>query len=293
MATTSSRRDVATLLKYYDDPGDGSPPAPVIVGRGTVKNERAMIEARTVVEDMTGREAAFTLDSCGFQLVHHASTATGCRDDCFRNESLIEAEYIGDCERLLQAVTGAVRVFVFEHKVRRGPADWHKLGPGNAAKRGPLHRAHVDQSYGGAEQLLRYYFPDEADGLLQRRYQIVNAWRPIKTIHKDPLGVADARSVPDDDLVEARVIYPDHEMCTWTIRPGPDIARGADPVPTTAHRWFYKHAQTPDEVMLIKCFDSIADGSVARRAAHSAFNDAGYDDAEPRESIEIRSFLFY
>lgn len=123
---------------------------------------------------------------------------------------------------------------------------------------------------------------------------ITQAWRPIKTIRKDPLGVADARSVPDDDLVEARVIYPDHEMCTWTIKAGPNMGdAAAAAVPTTAHRWFYKHEQTPDEVMLIKCFDSIADGSVARRAAHSAFRDADYEDAEPRESVEIRAFVFY
>ncbi|CAK7225634.1 hypothetical protein SCUCBS95973_005932, partial [Sporothrix curviconia] len=107
------------------------------------------------------------------------------------------------------------------------------------------------------------------------------AWRPIITVYRDPLAVADARSVVDAHLVEARVIYRDHERRTWSVKASPD------------HQWHYKHAQTPEEVMLIKCFDSIADGSVARRVPHSAFHDALYAAAPPRESIEIRALVFY
>ncbi len=108
-------------------------------------------------------------------------------------------------------------------------------------------------------------------------------WRPINTVYKDPLAVADAQSVADADLVEARVIYRDHERRTWTVKPSP----------SGRHRWYYKAAQTPDEVMLIKCFDSVADGSVSRRTPHSAFHDAAHEGGAPRESIEIRALVFY
>ena len=70
--------------------------------------------------------------------------------------------------------TGASRVFIFDHKTRHGPTNWHSLGPGNQAKRGPILRAHVDQSYAGAESLLRWLLPDEADKLLEKRWQIIN-----------------------------------------------------------------------------------------------------------------------
>lgn len=70
--------------------------------------------------------------------------------------------------------TGASRVFFFDHRTRYGPSDWHSLGKGNVNSRGPLMRAHVDQSYDGAELLLRRLFPDEADELVKRRYQIIN-----------------------------------------------------------------------------------------------------------------------
>ena len=70
--------------------------------------------------------------------------------------------------------TGASRVLIFDHKTRHGPTNWHSLGPGNQAIRGPILRAHVDQSYRGAEFDLRWYLPDEADVLLGRRWQIIN-----------------------------------------------------------------------------------------------------------------------
>lgn len=122
--------------------------------------------------------------------------------------------------------------------------------------------------------------PADADRLLTGRYQIINVWRPIKTIRKDPLGVADASSVPDADLLPVQLIYPDRVGETFTVRPN------------EAHRWHYLREQTPAEVLLIKCFDSKTDGR-ARRAPHSAFVDEGAEGEAPRESIEVRALVFH
>lgn len=79
-----------------------------------------------------------------------------------------------DAEASPTSRTGATRVLIFGHRVRRGPTNWHALGPGNAERRGPVHGAHVDQSYDGAVTELRFYLPAEADELLKRRFQIIN-----------------------------------------------------------------------------------------------------------------------
>lgn len=171
-------RDVETVLNYYDDPGDGSEPTPVYVGQGTVTNERKMAEVPVTVHDISGREDEFTLDNVGFQLVERPTTATTCVVDNFENVDLIKSAYFDDCVALLREFTSASRAFIFDHKVRRGPADWHTRGAGNASQRGPLHRVHVDQSYDGAAFLVKWYLPDEADALLQRRWQIINV-RPF------------------------------------------------------------------------------------------------------------------
>lgn len=188
---------------------------------------------------------------------------------------------------------------VFNHRVRRGPSDWHNAGMNNRLNAGPLFKVHIDQSYDGAELQLRSLLPCEADELVKRRYQIMNVrltfqpftidifaadplrkvWRPINTVLRDPLAVADARSVADADLIPASVVKPNGRSETWTVKPN------------SAHRWLYKYKQQPDEVLLIKCFDS--DKSVARRVPHSAFKDEGHDEKPYRESIEVRAILLY
>jgi hypothetical protein len=53
----------------------------------------------------------------------------------------------------------------------------------------------------------------------------------------------------------------------------------------------YRSGQTPEEVTLIKCFDSKLDGR-ARRVPHTAFVNPATVDEEARESIEVRALVF-
>ena len=139
---------------------------------------------------------------------------------------------------------------------------------------------HIDQSYSAARQRVPHHLPEEAEKLLKTRHQIINVWRPIRTILKDPLAVADAHSVPDSDLLAVGLIYQDRRGETYTVKPN------------TEHKWYYAYGQTPHEVTLIKCYDSKLDGR-ARRVPHSAFaNPATVDDA-PRQSIEVRALVFH
>lgn len=109
---------------------------------------------------------------------------------------------------------------------------------------------------------------------------ILQVWRPIKTIFKDPLALADANSVPDSDLIPVALIYPDRAGETYTVKPNPN------------HRWYFKYAQQPDEPLFIKCYDSVDDGR-ARRIPHSAFSNPTHDNDPTRESIEVRTLVFY
>ncbi|KAK8079598.1 hypothetical protein PG997_007416 [Apiospora hydei] len=276
--------DVATILNYYREPDDGSAPTPVVVSPGKVTNVRPAVEVPVMIQDISGRESSYTLESHGFQLYRHESS-----EKHFLNEDTIRTGYFAETEQMLKDLTGASLVRIFDHKVRRGPSHWHQLGENNTLSRGPLHRVHVDQSYHGAELVLQRHFPDEADGLKAKRWQIVNVWRPIKTVHQNPLAVVDARSVSDNDLVAADVHYVSsgHRAETWAVKP------------SSSHRWYYKYAQRPDEVTLIKCFDSDS-ANEARRTPHSAFEDPAFvdddtDDANKsgRESIEVRALVLY
>ncbi|ORY60936.1 methyltransferase-like protein [Pseudomassariella vexata] len=276
-SNSHEKHNVATKLNYWDDLGDGSRPTPIFIGKGKVTNQRPHRPHPFVVTDVTGDEDKYTLDSHGF-LYYHRSTKI---NDLFVDDVRIKTEYYLECAQLLKDITGAARIHVFNHKVRRGPTHWHHLSLQNLANRGPVTRTHVDQSYAGAEMRLRFELPDEADELIRNgtRYQIINVWRPIKTIRKDPVAVADANSVPDADLVGAEMVEDGYRGENWVVRHNP------------GHRWYFKHLLKPDEVLLIKCFDS--DASVARRALHSAFEDPDYVDEESRQSIEVRCLVLY
>lgn len=175
--------------------------------------------------------------------------------------------------------TGASRVFIFDHTIRRAPKD--QRGPQQGINlRGPVNRVHIDQSYSAAKNRVPHHLPEEAEKLLSTRYQIINVWRPIKKILKDPLAVADAHSVPDSDLIPVGLIYPDRRGETYTVKPNPE------------HKWYYLYGQTPEEVVLIKCFDSKLDGR-ARRVPHTAFVNPETVNEYSRESIEVRALVFH
>jgi len=46
-----------------------------------------------------------------------------------------------------------------------------------------------------------------------------------------------------------------------------------------------------DEVALLKFHDS--DASTVQRLPHTAFHDPSFEDAQPRESIEFRTFAYF
>jgi hypothetical protein len=76
------------------------------------------------------------------------------------------------------------------------------------------------------------------------------------------------------------LVYPDRVGETLTV------------LPNSEHKWYYLYAQSPEEVTLIKCFDSKTDGR-ARRSPHTAFVNPETEDRESRESIEVRTLVFH
>jgi hypothetical protein len=289
--------DVSTTLNYYKDPGDGSSPPPHYVGKPETY-DRPMEPLAVTIHDIRGSEAGYTLDRNGFQLYNFES-----KEKDFLDDDTIKAVYYPETEQLLKEVyvyytmhacllprlthslisfirrTGASKIFIFDHTIRRQHKD-SRTDAANKTLRGPVQRVHIDQSYQATLNRVAYLLPDEAAHLLKGRVQIINVWRPIKPIYKDPLAVADAHSVLDSDLVGVPLIYPDRVGELYTVKP------------SAAHKWYYAYGQRPDEVMLIKCFDSKTDGR-AQRVPHSAFVSAETEHREARESIEVRALVFH
>jgi len=205
----------------------------------------------------------------------------------------------------------AIQVVIFDHTIRRRTKD---------SPRQPVQQVHVDQTPGAAAVRVRRHLPqEEAEELLKGRYQIINVWRPIENPASDtPLAVVDWRSTSPSDFVPTDLMYPkraDSAMDDDDDRgkeklPDPSSymsSEGYEPRGETLgvaanekHKFYYMKDMTPDEVMLLKCFDSRGDGmpegvkGLAVRTPHTAFVDPNTaKDAPGRQSIEVRCLVFY
>lgn len=159
----------------------------------------------------------------------------------------------------------------------------------------PARLVHVDQSYSGAKTFIADNIDSGlAEKLTRSRWAIINVWRPLKPLRRDPLGVCDGSSVSDDDLYGSaiRLKRPDGKYEDISKGDGFELWLAKRPQQEGSHKWWYWSGMSPDEVILIKCFDSKKDGR-CRRAPHSAFEDKRYVNEEARTSVEVRCLVFW
>jgi hypothetical protein len=215
----------------------------------------------------------FALDRDGFVFVRHD---TKMRD--FFDQDEIRRVYYPEIEALVKAKSGASRVVIFDHTLRTANAAQRE-----ARKiRETVQRVHNDYTEWSGPQRVRDLLPEEADGLLRRRFAIVQVWRPINhPVETAPLAICDARSISVDDFVISERRYPNRIGQTYAVTYNPE------------HRWYWLPQMRPEEALVFKVYDSAKDGR-ARWSAHTAFDDpASPPQARPRESIEIRTLAFF
>jgi len=215
----------------------------------------------------------FSLDENGFVFVEHK---TRVRD--FFDPEQLKAIYYPEVERLIREVSGASRVVLFDHTLRSGDESEREA----RLVREPVLSAHNDYTEWSGPQRVRDILPDEAAGLLERRFAIIQVWRAInQPIQSNPLAVADAKSVAFEDFLLAERRYPGRVGQTYRLMYNPN------------HRWYYFPRMRRDEALVFKVFDSVKDGR-ARFTPHSSFEDPQSPrGAPPRQSIEARALAFF
>jgi len=118
--------------------------------------------------------------------------------------------------------------------------------------------------------------------LLPHRFAVIQVWRAInQPIQRNPLAIADARSLAPRDLIISERRYSHRVGEVYRVSYNPD------------HAWFYFPQMRRDEALVFKVYDSETDGR-ARFTAHTSFHDPTTPpDAPPRQSIEIRTLAFF
>jgi hypothetical protein len=225
-----------------------------------------LYDGRAIVDQLS-------LEREGFILVRHETKMKN-----FYDEDEVRSVYYKETEELVKQTSGAKRVLVFDHTLRSADATTRE----EKNISGPVRNAHNDYTEWSGPQRVRDLLPNDAEELLKSRFAVVQTWRPInKPVQREPLAIADARSIGTKELIPSARIYPDRrgEVYHSTFNP--------------EHRWYYFPNMHRNEAMVFKTFDSMKDGR-ARWTAHCAFDDpTAPPDAPPRESIEMRTLAFF
>ncbi|KXT09635.1 hypothetical protein AC579_3135 [Pseudocercospora musae] len=257
------------------------------------------------VHNIRGRESEFDTNTSGFAVYNYPA-----KEKAFTDDKAVRDGYYKEVEQLLRdKLPGIKKVHIFDHTIRKQD---------KASPRQPVQQVHVDQTPGATDVRVRRHLGDEAEELLKGRYQIINVWRPISHPASDfPLAVVDWRSTEPADFIPVDLMYPkradsvaDDDDRGKEILPDPnsmDSTAGYEVKgetlgvrANTNHKFYYQKDMTPDEVMLLKCYDSFGNDEpmgkkgIAVRTPHTAFVDPNTPkDAPGRQSIEVRCLIFY
>merc|ERR1712192_14760 len=264
------------------------------------------LEGRQVdVFDVRGTLGAFqtkeALDHRGF--MHHRHASNMALADFYDNDKVMK-HYYPETAALVQQLTGASKVIVFDHVLRISDA-WEKPRAelkGRERIQGPASFCHNDYTERSAPQrVLQLSDPidpaitantvkepllsrDEAERLVAtHRVAFINVWRSVGTapVRDNPLAICDQQSFGADDFVNLKFLYPDREGEIKVAKYSP------------THRWLYVSEMTPEEVLLLKCYDSALGGVPSAHTGFSMPKSSIPPDCPPRESVEMRTVVFW
>ena len=268
------------------------------VGKRCLYFPQVLRDARRIEEYHPGLSpySPECMDRLGIALAHCESK---CRN--FYDAAEVERVFYPEMERLLLAFfPGATDALVYNHDVfdkdyagDRTEDQANKIPGVNAGYANLVHNDLNDNSGRvrcrelltrnlrnfGREQ---HYTEEQADAKMSRRFASINLAKPMETVGQHPFVLCGWPSFADQPYITNYRIYDDRvgETTRFTHRP--------------EHEWYWLPAQKPTEVSMLKCYDSVTDGSVSRWSFHTAcFDPTAPADAPCRKNVVVRSFVFF
>ena len=249
---------------YFYEPDSGV----VVNPPGTDVREVAIHDAWPIKDQIR-------LDKEGFEL-HSFEAAFSAFDD----DAQIKSTFYAQVVDFVKKHTGAKRVEVFDHTIRkRLPAD---LKAQTTVQRPAVMLVHSDYTVVSGPQRVRDIVPDDADDLLKGRVAFYNVWKPLDAqVQELPLAMCDAQTHDEGDMLRMELKYRERTGEIYVMRHSPK------------HRWMYFPLMEASQALLLKTYDSAMDGR-CRFMGHSAFEDPNTPpNARKRESIEVRTMAFF
>ena len=189
--------------------------------------------------------------------------------------------------------TGATTAYGFNHVMRAhsSPNEKGILDSKGRWQDIPSGHPHVDYA-GSASAMagtqIELDLPPHISALFpsSRRFAFLGAWRPLKTVRKDPLAVCDAATVPDSDyqIRQREFSRTGNKSENYVMSHGEQARQ--------VHEWWYMSEMQPWEMVVFKGYDTER-ALPGWRCPHTAFRLPGSEREAPRESIETRSVAFW
>ena len=268
------------------------------IGRRCLYFPQILRDARRMQDYYPGLSATSPecMDKLGVALAHCESK---CRN--FYDAAEVERVFYPEIEELLLAFfPGATDALVYNHDVFNKDyqgdrtEDQDNKDPG--VNRGYANLVHNDLNDNSGRVRCRelltknlrnfgrtqHYTEQEADAKLSRRFMSINLAKPMETVGQNPFVLCAWPSFADQPYITNYRIYDDRvgETTRFTYRP--------------EHEWYWFPQQKSTEVSMLKCYDSITDGSVSRWSFHTACVDpTAPDDAPCRKNVVVRSYVFF
>ncbi|MDE0239568.1 MAG: CmcJ/NvfI family oxidoreductase [bacterium] len=283
-----ARRDDAKIFRKYERE----------LGRPCLYFPQIMRDARRMEEYYPGLspDSPECMDRLGVSLAHLESK---CRN--FYDAAEVERVFYPEIEKLLlDFFPGSTDALVYNHDVFNKDyegdrtEDQDNKNPGVAGGYANLVHNDLNDNSGRVRcrELLtknlrnfgrtQHYTEAEADAKMSRRFMSINLAKPMETVGQYPFVLCAWPSFADQAYITNYRIYDDRvgETTRFTYRP--------------EHEWYWFPQQKSTEVSMLKCYDSVTDGSVSRWSFHTACVDpTAPEDAPCRKNVVVRSFVFF
>ncbi|KPI37285.1 uncharacterized protein AB675_1585 [Cyphellophora attinorum] len=229
------------------------------------------------LRDLRAHEKEPTIDTEGFEILQ-LDSAMQYAD--FGSTETIQHKYYPEIKTLLQAHFQPQRIEILEHNIRKRHrtfpiatgTDYHDLQP--------TTRVHVDYTESSMVEAAYKYLDVRADQF--DRIVALNVWRTLKGPLMDwPLAMCSAKTVDyATDLIACdlvnRTSYSENMQVHYNAN----------------HEWWYLSGQLTSELLVFRQADTSREQVAG--VPHTGFKHPKTTDQDhPRESIELRAFLFF
>jgi hypothetical protein len=227
------------------------------------------------IHDAWSLRGSLSADREGFELQDFTD-----RFEQFDDDSAIHEVFYPQVVEFVKRHTGAKRVEVFDHTIRKRLSS--DLKQQTEVQRPAVMLVHSDYTPASGPQRVRDIVPNEAEELLKRRVAFFNVWKPLyRRVEELPLAMCDTRTEQSGDLLRMALKYRDRTGEIYVMRYSPK------------HVWYYFPHMDAQHALILKTYDSETDGR-ARFMGHTAFEHPETPvGALKRESIEVRTMAFF